>query len=314
MGIKMKEAFHTVLNKKITIDEARENERLRKPLECISDNCNSKISFVRDFSRQRGEITSVIPAHFKLSKGEESHNENCKFNTSGLLKTYARESDGLLESLENQKFQFRLNLLTNSLKSNSKKENMSLNEKDLVSPSRKSVRYESSGKIDPYLSTIKRILRLKQEVEEDEELRKMIKIDLSGKKIPWYRFYFESNRWYECFRYLNKLNFQNTHPICIEGSIRRINPPKDNFNFYSILLIGKAKRGDGVELDRVPSISVVIKNNELSRVIQKQCEGGKKNISLCSFVTTVGEKNYNSKVIYLNMNSTIFNSKQIHVY
>lgn len=312
----MKRAFNTRINDYVTIEEASKDISLQSPLICESEGCNAAVSFVTSHKRQYGDKTRIIKAYFKLKNSDNNHDpDKCKFNTHGQLKLIARDSDDILESINNDKYIFRLNLLTNAMRS--KNTSISSDSGNEPVPNQNEKKYVNSGKTTSYLSTMKRILRLHTEIENDRELKDLVTLKLGDKEIKWTNFYYETERFRQCFNYVERNGV--SHPICLQGRIKSLSDPKDKFPYYTInLAIPWVNKEDDDKVRRIPSVSLVIYNQELVTKIKEKMENGQDEIAVYSHLkinkSDIFEKDNQPKQQFLNIIGSINHEQQVHIF
>ena len=297
-------------NRKVTVEEAR-NEGITTNLFCIY--CNASLSYVPPFKRRYGDNVSTVRDYFRLAKNS-FHDQNCKYNTEGRVKVIARDSDEILKSIGNGKYNFRMNLIASSLK-RIKQDQVKNESKNLLvgnASTPKNKEYENRGKLNSYLSTMNKILVLRSEIEENRELNSLVQLEFGTETINWNKFYYSTDEYIKCFNYISRNNIK--HPICIEGKIKLIKEPNEKFKYYSVVLtkpyINKFDK-DGFK--RIPSVEVYVFNQSVIEYIKAKREKGNKHIAFYSFVTT-NEKTYNGNIKYLNIKGSIFHKKQVHVF
>ncbi|KMY31723.1 hypothetical protein ACZ11_05840 [Lysinibacillus xylanilyticus] len=309
MGIKMPKANY--FNEEITIEEAR-NNGITTNLFCVC--CNAPISYVGPFKRIYGDNkVSIVRDYFKLAN-TYTHDENCKYNTEGRVKIIARDSDEILKSIDNGKYNFRMNLIATSLKK-LRREQVDNESKNTLSDDvnkPKSKEYESNGKLNSYLSTMNKILILRSEIEENKELSTLVQLEFGAESISWNRFYYSTDDHIKCFKYVNGNNIK--HPVCIEGKIKVIKEPTEKFKYHSVVLTRPyIDKEDEDGFKRIPAVEVVVYNQSTVDYIKAEVEKGNDQIAFYSFIT-VKENIYGENIKYLNIKGSIFHKKQVHVY
>lgn len=315
MGLKMSKAFYSIEESCITVDDATERS-ITEELFCITKECRAALSFVKSYNRQYGENKIIlVKGHFKLSKkgAGKGHIKNCKYNTEGRVNIIARDSEGILTNLEKNKYVFRLNLITSALKSINNNASSNVNYTNENSNKQQaSKHFMSKGKIAPYLSTMKKVMMLRSEIEDNKELRNLIKLRLGEQDIPWKKFYYSSDDYKRCFYYVNQKKID--HPICIEGRIKTINEPSDKYPFYSMSLIKPwVEHTDQDGFKRIPTVSVTIYDISIMNFIKSELEKGNENISLYSFLEAKSNKS-NGIMEYLNIRCKVFHKDQIFLF
>lgn len=314
MGMKMLKAWHK--NEGITVKQAVEKS-VKDDLECITECCRVPISLCNEYYRQKNDNTTLVKAHFKLmgiKGGKNTHHINCKYNTKGQLEIIARDSDGVLTSLEEGKNTFRLNLITSSLRNTGISKGKSEGFLSEGQSSKTTKKYINEGKITPYLSTVHRIMKLRSEIENNKELNNIVKLNFKGKNIPWSKFYFEKQDYRRCYDYLTK--GEVTHPICIEGTIKdTLQEPTDRFKFYTMRLSSPyIEESDKDGTKRIPSVSIKLNNLKDVNFIKSELEKGKRNIVFYSDIKTHQGSYNNSVVEMLYINGEIHHSRQYYMF
>ncbi|PFD60104.1 hypothetical protein [Bacillus thuringiensis] len=299
MAVTMKEAYSTILNEKVSAQEIDEpvNKHLKQELEC--GVC--RIPVAHRTRHMRNEVD--IPALF-YRKGGINHEEFCSYNTLGQIKVIARDSDDdILKSVEDKTFLFRLNMIhepLEELKNQNTKpkndQNKALNKKDRT--------YHSSGSLNSYLSTMKKIIELRNILEKQTELHSIIEIEMHGKRIKWSDFYYEPNRYIQAFNYIKQLEWKNRHPICIEGivdSVRYI----EISDKYAINLRWEKKGINSKGIEQIPSPSIFFDAGTLS---PDDIKAGQ-HIAVCSLCSP--RMNGGKVREFLNTNAHLYHKNQL---
>jgi hypothetical protein len=269
MGRKLKEA--SFRGKDIKIDEASED--MRGELFC--PKCGIELTYVNGYKKEINDKICYVPPYFRLKKKDkdDDHKPGCKYNTVGQLKIFAKESnDNILEDLGNDKFNFRLHLISESIREISKtieNKDEADNKDDKSKPKEKEYKAKEE-KLESYLSTMRRLVELRSFLEENSDISSKVKLDFRDKngdnhRVTWNHFYYEIDSFYDLYKYIDEKKPQ--HPICIFGKIRNINPPKEGYEFYTIEMeIPKwEKVGEKFE---AASISIKVKNKKLNEMIK----------------------------------------------
>jgi hypothetical protein len=316
MGMKMSSAYHPFLKRIIGIDEIQQDEALQKFLYCIDENCRKSLSFVDEFPRKYSDKTITVRAYLRLS-AKEKHVETCQFNTVGQVKVIARSAEDLMTSLENGKYEFRLHVIKDALQKN--KNTTSYSDNVLIPAGETKKRnpqkiYENKGKLSSYLASMKKIMQLRTQLEDqDKELRNLVVLKFHNKKeIEWANFFYDTKNFRKAFNYLST---SPGHPICLHGRIKSINMPTERFPYHSISLYSPyIEQADKDNIKRIPSASIVIYDESLVKDIEQKFEEGAKNIALCSDVShSASEKKENLQ--YLNLQGKLNRKKkQIYMY
>lgn len=243
-------------------------------LYCASEECRAskkrqvRVSYVEGHYRDCNESQIFISPYFKLSSGKDKHHEHCQFNTKGRMKIIAQNSKSeVLESLENDKYEFRLHVIHNSLKSlstslGSEREQVSETDESM-SDNQKTKEYINRGSLSSYLLTTKQIVELRAKIEEEQELSSLVKLKFEKVSIRWKNFYYEFDRFIEAFYYLSRKGKGSTHPVCFQGHIWKICEPKGGYLRYHSIKLKSKWITDEDNIKSFPSPEFIICDNEM---------------------------------------------------
>lgn len=312
MGRKLGKALFN--NKEIRIEEASED--MRGSLKC--NECNVELTYVKGYNKEINEKTYYVPPYFRVKNKDNEHLLECKYNTEGYLKIVAKESsDKILEDLGEGKFNFRLHLISDSIKEIEKigiKEKKS-DEDDFEEKSKEKEYKKKEDKLDSYLSTMRKIIELRNALEENKDISSKVTLEFYNKnlkkkqKISWNNFYYEINEYIDCYSYVK--NKRPQHPICISGKIKSIDEPKPNYDFYSIKLESpKAIKDDNVY--KIPSIEIKVENKKLNDTIDNQ--EGKDILIYCNFWALEPKEWKDKKYCYFNIKGNLVHKNQIVIF
>ncbi|RCK32476.1 hypothetical protein TH9_12120 [Thalassospira xiamenensis] len=213
MGIKM---GHCIDQNGINWEaENYEKGKGKEPLICIK--CNAKITHQSQHTRQLSDRAILIPAYFRLMPGEV-HGRGCDFALEAKITEMVSDSHGIIESISEGKFLFRLVLLKGELEkianSRDADNNNSINSvaKDFS---------QNQGKLLAYLNSALRVSKLRAICDDDSEIAKHVKIVVEGmKKVPWRDFFIEIDHYSDLFDKLIKRRV--FEPKAINGVVASI--------------------------------------------------------------------------------------------
>lgn len=237
----MKEAYCEKLKRTVKVNEVTEEMRKNKTLICKTKGCNARLTWVKSHKK----ISGIEYIFFRLlnnKEKKEQHASFCKFNTKGRINTIVASSDSdILESIDNEQYELRLNLLCEALnKLEDEDDNPEVTDDVPKDPRDKN--FKRIGKLKTYLSTMNKVMQLRSEVENDEELRHHIKLIFNDKKVTWDNFYYENDEFERVYNYISKSGIGVDkitihHPICVQGEVIEFEDLKPKgYNFYSIKL------------------------------------------------------------------------------
>ena len=312
MGRKLRTALFN--KKEIKIEEASED--MRGNLTCHI--CNVELTYVKGYVKEINEKTYYVHPYFRLKSKDNDHSLKCKYNTEGCLTVMAKDSsDKILENLESGKFNFRLHLISDSLrqleKVGIKKDGL---EEDIPNSKSKEKEYKKNEeKLDSYLSTMKKIMELRNALEENKDISSKVTLEFYNsilkkkQKITWNNFYYEIDKYGDCYSYVKKKRPQ--HPICIAGKIRSITEPKPEYDFYSIKLESpKPIQEKGAH--KIPVIEIKVQNKKLDNMIRNQV--GKNILIYCKFWALEPQSWKEDKYYFLNVKGSLVHKNQLLIF
>lgn len=321
MGIKMSHAIYSRENRTITVNEV--DDIIKRYLICKSPNCNAPLSYVSEHWRQYADSNVLINPYFRLKSARQTHSKNCEFNTEGNVEIIARDSPGILEQIQKQKFNFRLNVVKEAIKDAKEQSDLSPNVSTIKpnNDAKPSKVYENSGKLDAYLSSMNKIMVLRSRIEKESELANLISLSFNDMQIKWSNFYYPTENFSKIYGYLKKLG-SHQHPICVEGLVKEqdqgvkiIAPTNDRFPFHKILLRSPKTdpNKDGIVL--LPSIQLIIYNDKVLKYL-KNLDTPLNNIAAyANFKINKSDKIYTTsneiKIQYINITGGIYHKNQI---
>ncbi len=308
MGLKMKKAKFE--GREIKISDFKES--MRGNLHCIY--CNTPITYVAGHIRKMGDRDIKVNPYFRLvDEKDNPHQDECMYITANTVKKiFADIADERLATFQNNKYITRLHIITENLEKEKKETVSKENEKSCLEKSEKT--YIKDNEQPAYLYTIKKIVKLKEALDDDKELRDLVALQFYNKyekrydEIEWKDFYADYNlKQYEHIYQLieEKKAF---HPICFSGEIKEVKELGNRgiyiIKFYSI----KQKRG--VYL----SLSITTKSKDAFDYASELI-GKKVVIYGCNhFIGKTNEsENNNRKTTYHNFTTQINVKTQIFV-
>lgn len=264
MGIKMLTAYYEPDGLVVGIKQA--NKDMNGSLSCSDKPCPARVSYVSEHERGAYESSVIVKPFFRLA-AHNRHLDSCKYNTRGKMLLIVRESDSeVLESLQNQKYEFRLHILQHSKKELAEVSPETEHKSKTPAPQKN---YINKGKLSSYLRTMNQIMELRSQIEGHEELGELVELDFRGTKIKWKNFYYENESEYEAaFKYLERLGY-NAHPVCFQGQIKKVELPSEKFPHYSIRLKSPRGQKDAQGIKNIISVKFVVPNLELLRKLKE---------------------------------------------
>lgn len=232
MGIKMPKTNFN--GREIGILEYK--EAMKENLVCIY--CGVPITYVSGHLRKVGDRNVYIQPYFRLMSKEKPHEKSCEYITANALKNICtRVADADLMTNQNDKYVARLHIVTENTRNIEKK--TITQEKESNNSPKMNPRYIPKGKETAYLNAMSQIVRLKESLDNDKELRDLLTLQFYDeykkmyREIKWKDFYADySVEQYEHMYDLIK-NRKAYHPICFSGEIKEVKE-FENQEFYAI--------------------------------------------------------------------------------
>lgn len=287
------------------IDINKYKESIKNNLTCIY--CKIPITHVRGCVKRIGDKDVVVRPYFRLKNKETSHHSSCKYITSNAIQNiFAGVADDDLMTKHNGKYLVRLHIITDNvekrLNKGASKDTIGTTEKK---PTKKYIR---NGERPAYLSTLKKIVELKDAIEEDKKLRNLVTLQFYNEYnhkydvIKWKDFYMSYDL--KSYKYIYDMVKKGRvyHPICFEGEIKEVVKVRETYyiKFYSL----KIKDGEYY------SFSVATKNEDVFNYATTLQEKRVVIYGCSHYVSKKGNKNGTT---YLNFSSYVNVKTQIFV-
>lgn len=303
MGIKMKKVICD--GQEITISQYNAN-KIYKDLRCFY--CGAKVIFVNSHERDLGEKRIIVQRHFRLKSGYE-HAPNCRYTVDGQLKDiYATCADNELITKRDNVYVVRLKLIADDI---SKSVNVGL--KDESGRGKRELNYVSVGKKTAYLSTMKKIIELRAQVENEAELSEKVQLQFFDYKnelhfVRWRDFFYDIEKETEYARLLKYLMESRVyHPICVVGIVKDIKELKDKRYYMDLEPVNEGK-------DKKIAVALYF-NESVYREVSCRNKGDK----VVVYAKYKFDKKVNwppnsehPRIVYYNIKGMIYNAKQVY--
>ena len=309
MGVKMFEARHNGDIIKLT----QYRDEMKGKICCT--NCGTPITYVKEHIREVGECDVHVSAYFRLTNNKsDPHSDGCAYITENEIKNIYAEccNEEDLMTKEGETYIVRLHILVDTLEIMVKEEGDTNTEKTIK---RSTLRYIKSGDKPAYITTLKRIMKLRCQLDKDGigEMKEKLKLrfynNLTKKydEISWNNFFFEYEKehYLRAFKYISKKVY---HPVAFCGKVKSVEEPTENFDSYKMRIYSVK-----VETGKYVSLSVLFTNPEIYEEV-RGCEGcnvviyGSESFAKPSEVTKAKD---GSDVKYLNISTKIYGANQV---
>lgn len=186
-----------------------------EPLNC--ERCDATVSHVNSFTRNCYDNPSKVSAFFRLH-ANEMHAPNCRFGVDKQIVELASTSDGLVESIQKNRFRMRLVAVTEELKASARRPKE--DDDDERTPTTSKSYAPTSNRLSSYINTAQRVLRLRAMCDEDDDIEQHLELVFAGNTVSWNQFYFEHARQMEAHYAVSRSASQ--YPIAIQGRVSKI--------------------------------------------------------------------------------------------
>ncbi|MFK4435446.1 hypothetical protein [Paenibacillus sp. RC21] len=317
MGTKMPKAYYAQEEKILNINDA--NIKMNGSLFCEVAICRVPVTFVDAHKKKLADKTVVVNPYFRLTSNEKKHYVECRYNTIGQIKVIAQDSDdNIIKAIEDNRYSFRLNVIDEALKDliNLNKE-QTKNDGQCAGANKPSKTYINQGKLDSYLSTMQKIMRLRSLAESNEELRELLVLQYGKQEVKWNKFYYESDDLQKCYTYIKRNEV--THPMCIDGVIKEFSDPTEKFKFSVLKLTSPWVEPDKNGVINRPVVELIIRSDKVLDYIQSDIKQTKVAVYSKfqvseSKVLTFQDGDETKKIRYLNIKGNLYHRNQIILY
>jgi hypothetical protein len=225
-----------------------------EPLNC--ERCDATVSHVGSFTRDCYDQPSRVRAFFRLqAKGE--HGPHCRFGVDKQIVELAKTSDGLLESVQKNRYRMRLVAVKEELQASARRPKDDGDRKTTNASKRYS---PSSGRLSAYINTAQRVLKLRALCDEDDDIEQHLELVFAGNTVvAWNQFYFEHAR--QMAAHQAVLQSTTRYPIAIQGRVGNVlnlqklkvsqdlNEPTNGISLEVSVWSAKASWFDGLDKD-----------------------------------------------------------------
>ncbi|WP_252254736.1 hypothetical protein [Clostridium sp. ZBS12] len=310
MGIKMKIASYE--GKEVNLSNIK--DYMKRNLKCIV--CGVDVTYTKPYKRRCGDKEIDVAGYFRISNKE--HNLECKYNTLGEIKRIVADvpDKDLVSEVEENKFVVKLNLISDKIKEQKEISNGDFLNYEVDSELKSKKIYEAGKRISAYLSTMKKIIRLRDEVDNNSDLSSNLQLEYynnikaQNEVVRWSNFYYEYNNgndfkdYIKAYKYLSKRRY---HPVCFEGIIKYINSPNDKFNKYSISFYDVLYSDENNK-----KIKVILQLHMVNDDIIQSLNLNKDNRILVYGNFRTYEREFKG-IVYQNIISDIYHKNQIYI-
>lgn len=277
-------------------------------------SCGVPVTHTGEHIRQLGDREICVSAYFRLkNKTKFPHTEKCDYVVENRVKyIYACCcDDSEIMTKQDEKYIVRLHIITDSMEIQS----IDTNEfKAKMKRNKSTLQYIRSGDKPAYISTIRKIMRLRNEVENESDLAEKLYLNFYNLRtskyddIQWKNFFVEHDKDYykRMYNYLLKRVY---HPICFCATVKKIQEPTDKFPWYKFKCYSIK-----TDENQYVSFEILFKNRDIYEEYKNNIEGKEIVVYGSDHYATEPRKDNDKKEIeYLNMNTRIYGKNQIMI-
>lgn len=212
MGIKMSSAYDQ--NKQEWEADTYQKGLGAEPLQC--KHCGTHVTHNPPHTREMHDKSVFVQGYFRLlPKG--AHDANCPFGVDEEINKIAKTSEGLIESIQKDKYRMRLVMIKEALEGAGVPKELDGGERAKTGRT-----YTSNpGLLPAYINSANRALKLRTLCASNQDIEQHLELVFEGNvKVAWNQFYFESEEHMSGFHAVSQNTVQ--HPIAIHGQVSSI--------------------------------------------------------------------------------------------
>lgn len=227
MGIKMDHAFD---QNGIRWEAATYAKGMgAEPLQC---KCGTPVAHNPPYPKEMYDKPVFVQGYFRLyPKG--AHASNCRFGVDEKITEIAKNSEDLIESIQNNRYRMRLVMIKEALERGA---NPTHEDGDGTRARTGKTYTRNPGLLPAYINSAKRALRLRSLCDNDHDIEQHLELVFEGNvKVAWNQFYFEPERHMEAHYAVSNNTVQ--HPIAIQGIVGGMKPAINGNKTQNVLNI-----------------------------------------------------------------------------
>lgn len=186
-----------------------------EPLMCT--HCGVSVTHNPSYTREMYDKPVLVPGYFRLlPKG--AHASHCRFGVDEEVDKIAMESEGLIESIQRDKYRMRLVMIKEALEGGSPAKDQD-SDGSRAKTGRTYVRNPSL--LPAYINSANRALKLRALCASNQDIEQHLELIFEGNvKVSWDQFYYETERHMEAFHAVSQNVVQ--HPIALQGNVKSV--------------------------------------------------------------------------------------------
>ena len=186
----------------------------------LCEHCPSEVRYNAGYEMVRQGVSIVVEHYFKLRQ-KHNHADDCPYNIEAQIKTAVRDADpDAVNQLGKGVYELRL-MFPESYKTARPSKESPDTFGVSSTPNGGGRKYVSSGKLNSYLNTAARILKVRNYCEDHQDIEQHLVLSFGGRKVRWADFYIEQDEYAMAYELLTAGCID--HPLAVAGTIESIN-------------------------------------------------------------------------------------------
>lgn len=184
------------------------------------EHCSSEVRYNAGYEMVRKGVSIVVEHYFKLRQ-KHNHTDNCPYNIEAQIKTAVRDADpDAVHQLSKGVYELRL-MFPESYKTARPSNESSGVIGTSRGPNSKGTKYVSTGKLNSYLNTAARILKVRNYCEDHLDIEEHLILSFGGHQVRWSNFYIDQDEYATAYEQLRSGRID--YPLAVAGTIQSIN-------------------------------------------------------------------------------------------
>jgi len=186
----------------------------------LCEHCPSEVRYNAGYEMVRKGVSIIVEHYFKLRQ-KHSHAEDCPYNIEAQIKTAVRDAEpDAVHQLGKGVYELRL-MFPESYKTARPSKESPDRFGDSRAPNGGGRKYVSIGKLNAYLNTAARILKVRNYCEDNQDIEQHLVLSFDGRKVRWSDFYIEQDEYATAYKQLSSGRID--YPLAVAGTIQSIN-------------------------------------------------------------------------------------------
>ncbi len=189
----------------------------------LCEHCPSEVRYNAGYEMVRKSVSIAVEHYFKLRQ-KHFHADDCLYNIEAQIKTAVRDADpDAVHQLGKGLYELRL-MFPESYKTIRPSNESSDTFGDSSRSNSRGRRFVSSGKLNSYLNTAARILKVRNYCEDHQDIEEHLVLSFDGRKVRWSDFYIEQDGYAATYDSVSLGHVD--YPLAVAGAIQGINERK----------------------------------------------------------------------------------------